>query len=189
MKKLWITLGAIIIIAALGAGAWAIWQQNQPVEVPTKTDNTNQQSTDQNSDTTGSVTKPLTIYYVATEDNGITGSLIGCGDSLVANNTSPTTTSDVIKSSFEQLLAGKDQFIGQSGLYNALYQSDLTYVSSSVANDTVTVNLTGTLKLGGECDNPRVKAQLEETAKTAAGVSSVVINLNDKPLSDSLSLQ
>lgn len=189
MKKLWIIITAIIIVAALGIGAWAVWQQNQPVEDTTKTDTTNQQSTDKPDSETKSVTKPLTVYYIATEDNGITGTLVGCGDSLVANTTAPITTSDVVKSSFEQLLAGKDQFIGQSGLYNALYQSDLTFTSSTVAGGTVTVNLTGTLKLGGECDNPRVQAQLEQTAKTAAGTDAVVINLNGKPLSDSLSLQ
>src|SRR5690606_14472505 len=124
-----------------------------------------------------------------TEDNGIAGPMIGCGDSLVSRTTAPVTTTDMVKSAFEQLLAGKDQFIGQSGLYNALYQSNITFVSSSVANDTVTVNLAGSLKLGGECDSPRVETQLENTAKTAAGVSKAVINLNDKPLADALSLQ
>ena len=187
MKKLWIILAIIIVLAAIGTGAWALWQANQPVKEETKQTDTSTQSNDQTSQL-NSVTKPLTLYYVATEDNGIAGPMIGCGDSLVSRTTAPVTTTDIIKSSFEQLLSGKNQYIGQSGLYNALYQSDLTYASSTTAGDTVTVNLTGSLKLGGECDSPRVEAQLENTAKTAAGTTKAVINLNDKPLSESLSL-
>lgn len=189
MKKLWIIIVSIIIVIALGLGAWAIWQQNQPVPDTTKNNDTNQPSTNKTDDKATTVSKPLTIYYIAIEDNGIAGSMIGCGDSLVARDTAPITTTDLVKSSFQQLLAGKDQFIGQSGLYNALYQSNLTYLDSSVAGDTVTVNLTGTLKLAGECDNPRVQAQLEQTAKTAAGVAKATINLNNKPLAESLSLK
>lgn len=188
MKKLWIILAIIIILLAIGAGTWALWQANQPVKEEAKQTDTSKQSNDQASQP-NSVTKPLTLYYVATEDNGIAGPMIGCGDSLVPRTTSPVTTTDVVKSSFEQLLSGKDQFIGQSGLYNALYQSDLTYSSSTTTGDTVTVNLTGTLKLGGECDNPRVTAQLENTAKTAAGTTKAVININDKPLASVLSLE
>lgn len=187
MKKLWMTLAIIIIAIALGATGWALWQQNKPVEDTKQSSAISQ--TDNQTNQTNTVTKPLTLYYVATEDNGIAGPMIGCGDSLVSRTTAPVTTTNLVKSAFEQLLAGKDQFIGQSGLYNALYQSNLTYLDSSVAGDTVTVNLTGTLKLAGECDNPRVQAQLEQTAKTAAGVAKATINLNNKPLAESLSLK
>lgn len=188
MKKLWITLTIVNILAVIGLSAWALWQTNQPIKVDTKQSNSSQQTGDQPSQSK-SVTKPLTLYYVAIEDNGIAGPMIGCGDSLVSRTTAPVTTTDVIESSLKQLLAGSHQYIGQSGLYNALYQSDLTFVDSSITDDTATVDLTGSLKLSGECDNPRVAAQLEETAKTAADVSKAVINLNGKPLSDSLSLK
>lgn len=134
-------------------------------------------------------TIPLTLYYIAIDDNGKSGSQIGCGDSAVAVTTDDVTTSDVIKSTFEALLKNHNQYYGQSGLYNVLYNSNLVFVSSSKSGDSVTVNLTGNLSLAGECDNPRVQAELEMAAKKAANVNVANIFINSKPLSEVLSLK
>lgn len=185
MKKLLIAITVIIVLAAIGVGVWAIWLQNQS----TGDSSNNEQQTNQTDTEPQEVTKPLTFYYIAIGDGGKTGSMIACEDSLVSQTIEPVTTDNPVKATLERLLANKDQFIGQSGLYNALYRSNLVFESSTISDDTVTVNLAGSLKLGGECDNPRVQAQLEQTAKTAAGVANVAINLNGKPLADALSLQ
>jgi hypothetical protein len=37
---------------------------------------------------------PLTVYYVAVGDNGISGPKIGCGDSVVATTTAPVRFRD-----------------------------------------------------------------------------------------------
>lgn len=139
--------------------------------------------------TENNVTGPLTLYYIAVDDNGKSGEKIGCGDSAVAVKTADVTTDSVISSTFSRLLSDHNQYYGESGLYNVLYNADLVYVSSSVSGDTVTVYLTGTLNLAGVCDNPRVQAQLEMAAKIAAGVTKTNIFINSKPLSEVLSLK
>lgn len=134
-----------------------------------------------------SVTAPLTVYYVALEDGGIAGEEIGCGDSLVATYTEPVTFTDQLGTTMERLLADDDMQHGASGLYNALYQSELVFEAGSVDGDTVSVELSGTITLGGTCDAPRVAAQLEQAAETATGTGSANIFLNDRPLEEALS--
>lgn len=185
-KKWLITIIIVLVAAAIGVGAYAyISNQNS-------SDASNNQSPSDNSQGDQQpveVTKQLTLYYIATEDAGASGSLIGCDDSAVSIKTTDVTTSNEVKSALEMLLADKNQFYGQSGLYNALYQSNLTYEGSTVENDHITVSLSGDLVLGGECDNPRVKAQLEKTVEDATDASQVSILLNGKPLDEALSLE
>jgi hypothetical protein len=95
-----------------------------------------------------------------------------------------------LKAALEALLSVKDQYYGQSGLYNALYQSDLQVESINLDNSgKAVVYLTGSLKMGGECDTPRVQAQLEQTVLQFPTVTEVAIFINGKPLSDVLSLK
>jgi hypothetical protein len=185
-KKWLITIVAILAAAAIGVGAYAyISSQNND------SGSNDQSSLDDSGDDQKptEVTKQLTLYYIATEDAGVSGDLIGCDDSAVSIRTVDVTTSDVVKSSLEMLLADKNQFYGGSGLYNALYQSDLRYDNSSLDGDHLTINLSGDLVLGGECDNPRVKAQLEKTAESATEVGQVSIMINGKTLNEALSLK
>ncbi len=129
------------------------------------------------------------IYLIAIGDNGQSGPLIGCGDSAVAVQVPIQSTPGVLKAAYQALLAIKSRDYGQSGLYNALYQSNLTLDSAKIENGLATIHLSGSLTLGGECDNPRVKAQLEQTALQFSTVQSVAIFVNDKPLDQVLSLK
>jgi hypothetical protein len=75
-------------------------------------------------------------------------------------------------------------------LYNALYQSDLQVDRVSLnAQGQAEVYLTGKLMLAGECDNPRVEEQINQTAKLFSTVNAVSVFVNDKPLKDALSLK
>jgi hypothetical protein len=75
-------------------------------------------------------------------------------------------------------------------LYNALYQSDLQVDRVSLdPQGQAKVYLTGTLMLAGECDNPRVEEQINQTAKLFSTVNAVSVFVNDKPLKDALSLK
>jgi len=87
------------------------------------------------------------------------------------------------------LLSVKDQFYGESGLYNALYLSNLQVGDVTIANGQAIIHLTGTLMMGGVCDIPRVEAQLTEIALQFSTVTSVAVFINDIPLKDVLSLK
>lgn len=132
-------------------------------------------------------TVPLTIYYVAVEDNGVAGEKIGCGDSLVATYTAPVTFTDQVKVSLQTLLADKESTHGQSGLMNALAASSLTFVDSTKTGDTVTVNLTGEVRSAGVCEDPRIQAQLHQTARTAAGTGNSHILIDGRRIEDVMS--
>ncbi|WP_426225055.1 hypothetical protein [Pseudarthrobacter sp. DSP2-3-2b1] len=131
----------------------------------------------------------LTVYYVAIGDNGVSGPMIGCGDSLVATSTAPVRFTDQVGPSIGALLANKSRDVGLSGLVNALYQSDLTYLGGELAGSTITIYLSGQFMLGGVCDVPRAKAQLEYTAMAASGATSAEVFVNGRPIDEVLSLK
>ncbi len=129
------------------------------------------------------------VYYIALEDNGVSGAPVGCGDSAVPITYTVSFGEDALTNAYERLIYTRDRLIGDSGLYNALYQSDLTLKSAEIKDGKALIALEGTLKLGGECDDPRVKAQLEMIAGQFDEVTAVEITINGKSLDDALSLK
>lgn len=135
------------------------------------------------------LTSQVKIFLVAPEDKGQTGKLIGCDDSIVAVERPIEPTTEPLKAALEQLLSLRERGYGQSGLYNALYQSRLQLDSVSVTGDRADVALSGDLMLGGVCDNPRVEAQIEETVLQFPEVKQVQVTVNGVPLEELLSQQ
>lgn len=130
------------------------------------------------------------IFLIALEDNGQSGELVGCGDSVVPVQVQIPTTKGVLKAALEELLSLKERFYRQSGLYNALYQSDLQVDRVSIdAQGQAQVYLTGTLMLGGECDDPRIEAQIDQTALQFSTFNEVSVFVNGQTLKDALSLK
>ncbi|MHA7305569.1 hypothetical protein ACX80E_10035 [Arthrobacter sp. TMN-49] len=130
----------------------------------------------------------VTVFYIAQGDAGTAESTLGCGDSAVAVTSQTVTFTDPVEGALRTLLANHSATIGQSGLSNALWQSQLRVDSVDRSTNTITAQLSGTLTLGGECDIPRVDQQLLRTAAQAAG-APVAIFVNGKTLSDALSLK
>ena len=131
----------------------------------------------------------LKIYLVAIDDNGASGPLIGCGDSLVAVDVQVPQTVAVLRAALNALLAIKSSMYGQSGLYSALYQSDLEIENLYIQNGVAFIYLKGELLQGGTCDSPRIDEQLKATALQFSTVQDVKIFINDKPLEEVLSLK
>jgi hypothetical protein len=129
------------------------------------------------------------IYLIGIGDNGQGGILIGCGDSAIPVQVQIEPTQGVLRAALEKLLSIKDQFYGQSGLYDALYQSNLQVDGVTITKGKANVQLTGTMQLAGECDNPRVQAQLENTVLQFPTVTSADIFINGKTLAEALSLK
>jgi len=127
------------------------------------------------------------IVLIELEGNGQSGPLVGCGDSAIPITVTIPRTQGVLRAALEKLLSAKQQFYGESGYYNALYQSELQVASVKIEQGKAIVHLTGTLTLGGACDAPRVEAQIEQTALQFSTVSDVAVFLNDVPLEEALS--
>src|SRR5688572_3365925 len=127
------------------------------------------------------------IVLIELEGNGQSGPLVGCGDSAIPINVTIPSTQGVLRAALEKLFSAKQQFYGESGYYNALYQSDLEVGSVKIEQGNAIIHLTGTIVLGGVCDAPRVQAQIEQTALQFSTVSDVTVFVNDVPLEDVLS--
>jgi hypothetical protein len=127
------------------------------------------------------------IVLIELEGNGQSGPLVGCGDSAIPINVTIPPTQGVLRAALEKLFSAKQQFYGESGYYNALYQSDLEISSVRIEQRNAIIHLTGTIVLGGVCDAPRVQAQIEQTALQFSTVSDVMVFVNDVPLEDVLS--
>lgn len=117
------------------------------------------------------------------------GGTVGCSDRLVpvARRIAPTSTP--LKSALRELLSMKTRIDGQSGLYNALYQSRLRVDQVHLQNGKATILLTGQLVMGGECDSPRVEAQLKQTALQFPTVKEVSISIDGTPIEKIVSLR
>src|SRR5215211_4256346 len=129
----------------------------------------------------------IKIVLIELEGNGQSGALVGCGDSAIPITVTIPRTQGVLRAALEKLFTAKQQFYGESGYYNALYQSDLQVASVTIEQGKAIVHLTGTIMLGGICDAPRVQAQIEETARQFSTVSDVTVFVNDVPLEEALS--
>ena len=130
------------------------------------------------------------IYLIAIEDKGTTGKKLDTGDSVVPVEVDlKKQNENTLEEVLNELLSIKEQYYGESGLYNALYQSNLTVESAEIKDGVAEIHLSGNFTLGGVMDNPRVKAQIEETAKQFDEVKSVKIYLGDKTIDDALSLK
>ena len=144
-------------------------------------------------DSTDSTLSQYSIYLIALDDKGLNGKEVGCGDSSVAvtqtSQKSNATSNDLLKEAFDNLLALKTKDYGESGFNNFLADSKLKLVSTEIKDGKASVKLSGQLSLAGECDDPRVKAQLQETAAQFDDVNSVEIFLNGKTLEQATNLK
>lgn len=139
------------------------------------------------------LSEAIKIAMVALDDQGKAGPKIGCGDSIVLVETgAPKRTQDIaLKAALEELLAYREKDYGQSGLYNALYQSELEFDRIEKTSEEVKVFLVGKIVVNGVCDEPRVAKQLEFTANGYLDDTEQKLNffINGKELPAVLSLE
>lgn len=122
------------------------------------------------------------IYLIALEDGGRNGMEIGCDDSVVPVEVAIEPTIAPLTAALSTLFELDERMYGQSGLYNAFYQSDLLVDRIDIVDGIASLYLTGELRVGGVCDEPRIRAQLEETALQYSTVDEVRIYINGAPL-------
>lgn len=130
-------------------------------------------------------TETVNIFFVALGDNGANGQLIGCGDSLVPVDVQIEATNDTatrVERALMALFEIEDEFYGQSGYYNSLYQSDLSVNSVAMNVREAIVEISGNVQIGGTCDEPRFEEQILLTVLGIEGVEFATITLNGTPL-------
>ena len=122
------------------------------------------------------------IVLVALNDNGKSGRAIGCNDSAVAVDADVPESPKPIGAALGRLLELRGTGYGQSGLYNALGNSQLRVAETDNVNGRVIVKLAGELQLGGVCDGPRAVAQIQDTVTQFGWSKNAVITVNGAPL-------
>jgi uncharacterized protein YxeA len=202
MKKI-IALIIITVIFTVGCAAGDVpekasdvnqpaTQQNNSSRSQANTGNSNntpgQENISGNSQQNTGITK-VKVFLIAIDDNGKSGKKIGAGDSVIPVEVAVDPTNTPLKAALNKLFSIKDREYGQSGLYNPLYNSNLKLESATIKDGQAEIRISGNLMLGGVLDNPRVKAQIEETALQFSSVKSVLVYLNNKKLDDALSLK
>lgn len=124
----------------------------------------------------GSADVSVALIRLAEEGKPFDSDIIGCGDRVetVAVHREAQTSS-VLRDALTTLFAIDDS--SYDGLYNALAESDLK-VEDVLSRDGVTteVRISGTLVSGGTCDNPRIKAQIEQTIRRFKPDFRVILN-------------
>ncbi len=138
----------------------------------------------------GAQTGNIQLYLVKLEDNGQSGMLIGCGDSLVTVDSSVQPSGDLanqIRQAYEAILSANPADYPGQNLYNALLNAGLQVGSVTVQNENAVIRLFGDFALGGVCDVPRVEQQLKYVGLQFDGVKDVEIYLNNVPLADAIS--
>jgi spore germination protein GerM len=134
--------------------------------------------------------KEVFIYLIAMEDNGASGPKIGCNDSIIeVKRVLSQPTQSPLRAAYEELLSIKDDFYGESGLFNSLWEMDLTVDSVNITNGKAIVQLSGDFHGVGTCADPRMIAQLEYTALQFSTVTSVEITINGVELHEFLSVK
>lgn len=185
-----IIISTILALAIIASGVFYLIKGDKDASNPNTTLTDTNQSQPKDSDSqTATKTGQLENYYVAIGDNGQSGTLIACQDSLVKVDTPSITYTNKAKATFTQQLEDHNQYYGQSGLYNPLYLSRLNYQSYITNDNKVTINLKGDLKLAGDCDGARVRAQLERVAKSSIDKDNITIKINNTDISDISSLK
>jgi hypothetical protein len=112
---------------------------------------------------------------------------IGCGDKPVAvtRNVRPTTAP--LTAAIRELITLKGKHYGESGLFNPLYQSNLSIQTVTLVNGKASIRLVGTLHVEGACQGAAVKAVFDRTALQFSTVKSVSVYINGRSLIDILS--
>ena len=137
----------------------------------------------------GVVNQDVTVFLVAIGDEGQSGDLIGCNDSIVPITRTIPGDVDPIVGALEELLSIPGPDFGESGLSTAFYAWNVTVDSVTVENGKATVQMSGDIQIAGVCEEPRIRAQLEETVLAFATVDQVEFFINGQSLNEILMSQ
>lgn len=126
------------------------------------------------------------VYLVAVGDNGQSGKKIGCNDSLVAVTRTIKPTVAPLKAALQELLSIPPKNDGPPKLENFWKGRNLQVRSVSIRRNTATIHISGEVYVAGICDEPRIEAQIEETARQFPNVKRVNVFVGRRTLADAI---
>jgi spore germination protein GerM len=112
------------------------------------------------------------------------GRKIGCDDSLVPVTRTVKATAAPLKAALEELLSVPREYEG--GLTNSWWGRNLKLRSVSLRGGVATIRITGEIFVGGVCDEPRIEAQIKETARQFPNVRKVKVFVNEHTLAQAI---
>jgi hypothetical protein len=128
----------------------------------------------------------IKIYLVALDDNGKAGKKIGCGDSLVPVTHTIEKTAAPLTAAIRELLTTPQHPDGNPKLENFWKGNNLKVKTAAIRNHTATIHISGEVFVAGVCDEPRIKSQIEATAKQFPAVKYVKVFIGDRTLAEAI---
>lgn len=136
----------------------------------------------------GTPVKPdatLKIALVKLNDNGASGELIGCGDSIVYIDKTAEEGNKVQVALEELFVYGTTATTDE--YYNGLQYAknlkvDSVNVSENPGKTTIEIRISGEMASGGTCDDPRITEQIMSTIKANTTADEIKVYINDKDL-------
>ena len=181
-----ILFGTILVLGILNFGKTSETQVNEKRKVPGK-ESVEIRDSFKPSSTGPEDTQIISLYLVSLGDEGVAGEEFGCEDSLVSVDRQVVSgEKSLIETAVKELISINPDKELNSDLYNAFSNSRLKVESVTVENGMATIRLNGELKLGGVCDNPRIKEQLRRTVLQFSSVNDINIFINEETLDDIL---
>jgi hypothetical protein len=135
-------------------------------------------------------TEKVRVFLISPGDRGHSGHNVACGDSAVPVEITLPRKEQGLEGALGALLALKERYQEPSGLSNPLYSSNLELVRVERPGGDhadARVYLKGYLELSDGCDNPRMLAELLETALQFPDVKGAQFFLDERPLAAILS--
>ena len=128
--------------------------------------------------------REVRVYLVALGDNGRRGKKIGCEDSLVPVVRTVAHDAAPLRAAVEELLRLPREYEG--GLTNSWWGENLRVRAASISGGVATIRLSGNVYVAGVCDGPRIRGQIEETARQFPNVRRVRVFINGRTLAEAV---
>ncbi|HEX8993878.1 MAG TPA: GerMN domain-containing protein [Candidatus Paceibacterota bacterium] len=161
-------VGVITAIVSLFAGAYLLRASN--VHAPTVPPQPE----------TMTIKIPL---LVDASDTHYEGAIIGCDKVVMVDKTVPKTA-DILTAALHELFARKNPWEPWAGTPSNFLSAhtELVFDHATVERGVATIYLTGRIgPLGGVCDDPRTRTELEQTALQFPTIQSVQFYLDGEP--------
>ena len=143
---------AVVAVSALVLGKLEQWEQNRLDDAGTS----------------GPTVTVMLVGYADKEFPGKEGSdtfkKTVCGDVMVPYEM------PAVSKRLKSVLHALASFHPHEGLHNPMHEHGIDVLEISDDYETVMVNLVGEPDLGGKCDRPRLKMQIEETIKLSTAL-------------------